>query len=389
MKPADMEDGQTQGKDNRDVQSILDSLDADLPEQEPTRKDKYKSTNERKQDDEKDILGFLDELTAPRPSSQLDKKSQSAAPQTDAAQETDGFRELESARPVAVSVEQHRTSEIGVTDPRGVDGENGGWLGSFWNTASTTLKQTQEKGRHFAQTFQESAEGQYLQSHIKQNLSTITSISSSLINTLAPPIGSHEQLRVHTYHDMVGISDVEHISYVIFERVMSQVEGGELVVQAGKGSARRNSATGKRELNACDGRQYGEKLARATLEKVETSAESEEGGVRRSDIYLAIQPTILSEKQEGSVIDPEKYLAFTIYLLDPRNALEFATLSQALPHEWMDWLDRGKEYLIEWIEEALALGIGVVAQRYVAQRMGLGENKGKEKEGGELARAGI
>lgn len=55
--------------------------------------------------------------------------------------------------------------------------------------------------------------------------------------------------------------------------------------------------------------------------------------------------------------------------------------------------------MAEWLEESLALAIGVVAQRYVARRMGVGERgpgKGKmraeqasvvESGAGEAARA--
>ena len=62
-----------------------------------------------------------------------------------------------------------------------------------------------------------------------------------------------------------------------------------------------------------------------------------------------------------------------------------------------------REWVAEWIEETLTLGVGVVAQRYVARRMGIGEGgvgkgKGKmkvdrgasemvESGGGEAARA--
>ncbi len=60
-----------------------------------------------------------------------------------------------------------------------------------------------------------------------------------------------------------------------------------------------------------------------------------------------------------------------------------------------------REWVSEWVEEALSLVVGVVSQRYVARRMGVGEGgaaKGKlradlgqqalvESGGGEAARA--
>ena len=55
-----------------------------------------------------------------------------------------------------------------------------------------------------------------------------------------------------------------------------------------------------------------------------------------------------------------------------------------------------REWVTEWVEEVLGTGVGVVAQRYVARRMGVGEGgigRGKMREAaiesgaGEAARA--
>jgi hypothetical protein len=34
-----------------------------------------------------------------------------------------------------------------------------------------------------------------------------------------------------------------------------------------------------------------------------------------------------------------------------------------------------RDWVAEWLEESLSLAVGVVAQRYVARRMGVGENE--------------
>ena len=55
-----------------------------------------------------------------------------------------------------------------------------------------------------------------------------------------------------------------------------------------------------------------------------------------------------------------------------------------------------REWVAEWLEEMLSLAVGIIAQRYVARRMGVGEGgigRGKRREeivdsgGGEAARA--
>lgn len=185
---------------------------------------------------------------------------------------------------------------------------------------------------------------------------------------------------------------------------------------------------------------------------------SESNPVRSSDIFLAVQaisheaPEDLfqgpaKEKEETSVAEdkekPDELISFAIYLHDPVHSITFYTLSQSCPAKWIKWLDAPspmtpasptspsqkssffgregedynpnmpdeiaeiiessgvdpREWVAEWVEEVLTLGTGVVAQRYVARRMGVGEGgigRGKARMeevmndgGGEAARAGL
>jgi len=188
---------------------------------------------------------------------------------------------------------------------------------------------------------------------------------------------------------------------------------------------------------------------------------SESNPVRSSDIFLAVQaiahddPQELfqgpaKEKEQGSVVEddetPDELISFAIYLHDPVHNITFYTLSQSVPSKWIKWLDapasmtpgspispaqekKGglfggddeqhlnpilpeeiadiiasggvdpREWVAEWVEEILGISTGVVAQRYVAKRMGVGEGgigRGKarmeevvEDGGGEAARAGL
>lgn len=185
--------------------------------------------------------------------------------------------------------------------------------------------------------------------------------------------------------------------------------------------------------------------------KQATEVLSESNPVRSSDIFLAIQaishsaPTDLfgeplatpKSDSEGAVepkTAPETLISFAVYLHDPVHGITFSTLTQTVPEKWIDWLDASshflssspstaadqasipshanlpddiaeivesggvdpREWVAEWVEEILALGVGVVAQRYVARRMGVGEGgigRGKARQqalesgGGEAARA--
>lgn len=323
---------------------------------------------------------------------------------------------------------------------------------------------------------------------------------TSLIHTLAPPISSHERLQIHITHDLSGYPSLDPMIYSVFSRVMSQVEGGDLlVIQRGQESSpRRGSEFGfpsstagwhdgpwwrtvtpgnPRNISAVRGSVEGTKLARASAEAYATEYFSSRGGVeeaakqatavlsesnpvRNSDIFLALQAVSQTASQdlfragptapeksktdegEGGVVEvaaaDDEELAFAIYLHDPVHGIAFHTISQTIPQKWIDWLDAAvpdpavvdgesegdnnrnvprvtvpeaiaeiiesggvdpREWVAEWLEESLSLSVGVVAQRYVARRMGVGEGgfgKGKmraekvstvDSGAGEAARA--
>lgn len=299
---------------------------------------------------------------------------------------------------------------------------------------------------------------------------------TNILHTLAPPISSHERLQIHITQDFVGYPALDPLIYNTFSRVMTQVEGGDLlVIQRGyetsaaseyissgwsDGPWWRQPTYKARNLGAVKGLLEGTKLSRASAEayateyfasrggleeaaKKATEVLSESNPVRSSDIFLAIQaishavPTDLfgehpAPKSDSGAVEPEvaaeTEISFAIYLHDPVHGIDFSTLTQPVPEKWITWLDASPQYLsthdpegpapanlpddiaeivdsggfdprewaAEWLEEVLALGVGIVAQRYVARRMGVGEGgigKGKARQqalesgGGEAARA--
>lgn len=185
---------------------------------------------------------------------------------------------------------------------------------------------------------------------------------------------------------------------------------------------------------------------------------SESNPVRTSDLFLSVQAIVTGgdnglfagssasekEKETSPVKEEEnseddETVCFAIYILDPVHEIQYSGVSQAIPAKWVRWLDAPpssatpltpasgdqdypedsfdrnvpeeireivegggvdpREWVAEWVEEVISLSVGVVAQRYVARRMGVGEGgigKGKQKvedileEGGsEAARAGL
>ena len=177
---------------------------------------------------------------------------------------------------------------------------------------------------------------------------------------------------------------------------------------------------------------------------------SESNPVRSSDLFLAVQAIVADEdktlfagtasaekeKETSDVLeedDADELVCFAVFIFDPVHEISYSAVSQAIPAKWVRWLDTPspltpasgqdggvpdvervpeeirdiiesggvdpREWVAEWVEEALSLSVGVVAQRYVARRMGVGEGgigKGKrrmeevvQEGGGEIARAGV
>ena len=207
------------------------------------------------------------------------------------------------------------------------------------------------------------------------------------------------------------------------------------------------SGSSNRSLGLVGGLVEGTKLAKASAEgyasdyysarggieaaaKTATEVLSESNPVRSSDIFLSFQA--IRHEQDGALFggtptstesgsheektakegsgEKEELVSFAIYLHDPIHGITFSTTSQPLPSQWTSWLstsgDSGssdlpaeiativhtggvdpREWVAEWLEETLTLGVGVVAQRYVARRMGVGvtgQNTGEAAlEGGQ------
>ncbi|KAF2198852.1 hypothetical protein GQ43DRAFT_377660 [Delitschia confertaspora ATCC 74209] len=368
----------------------------------------------------------------------------------------------------------------------------GGWwggIGGLLSTATATANAAREKAEAAYKEIQKNEEAHRWAEQVRGNVGALRGLGDELrsralptftniIHTLAPPISQHERLQIHITHDLVGYPSLDPIIYQTFSTVMSQVEGGDLlVIQRGSESTqRRGSEAGytggsagwndgpwwrhpdKRDLSLVKGLVEGTKLVRVSAESYATDFFASRGGVeeaakqatqdlsetnpvRSSDIFLSIQAVSYTSPadlfgssgpadaaQTGGVEEPkdtEELVVFAVYLHDPIHGISFKTVSQSIPLKWVEWLDApvppvdesGEQYLpaeiqeiiqtggvdprewvADWMAETIGLSVGVVAQRYVARRMGVGEGglgRGKGREavveagGGEAARAGI
>jgi hypothetical protein len=262
------------------------------------------------------------------------------------------------------------------------------------------------------------------------------------------------------YQTFAGVmAQVEGGDLMVIQRGSESTQRGSLDGYRGGGGGWNDGPwwrhTDKRDLSVVKGLVEGTKLARVSAEsyaneffgarggveeaaKQATEVLSETNPVRSSDIFIAIQAIsypvqdelfATSSSEEKSDIeeqkDDEEQVAFAIYLHDPIHGISFKAVSQSFPSKWVDWLDAPanteaageeaqlpqeiyeiiesggvdpREWVSEWMEETINLSVGIVAQRYVARRMGVGEGglgRGKAREavvdagGGEAARAGI
>ncbi|OJD11395.1 hypothetical protein AJ78_07830 [Emergomyces pasteurianus Ep9510] len=460
---------------------------------------------------EQDLLAELQDLASQRPTTPRTSSTSNRSPKLASTatpppgrlsdDKTASRKSLDSSRAYHTSMTPPETtsSEAGDTPTSEEAGKSGGggWWGGIFATASAAVKQAEAAVKEIKQN----EEAQKWAHQVKGNVGALRGLGgelrtlaiptfTSLLHTLAPPISTHERLQIHITHDLSGYPSLDPLIYSVFSRVMSQVEGGDLlVVQRGREAAPRRGSdshvgqistagwndgpwwrtvsVGKpRSISAIKGAVVGTKLARASAEAyaaeyfsarggVEEAAKqaseilSESNPVRSSDIFLAIQaisqptppelfqagPSGDAEKPAQSIVevtdDVEEEVFFALYLHDPIHSIAFHAVTQPVPQKWIDWLDAPtpdhyadnpndvvhstipeaiaeiiesggvdpREWVAEWIEEALTLGVGVVAQRYVARRMGVGEGgvgRGKmkaeqatavESGAGEAARA--
>ncbi|KAG5364413.1 Maintenance of telomere capping protein 1 [Yarrowia sp. E02] len=397
-----------------DVLSMLDSLESEAKSDKTSKpksdkKDTAASSSSDKKSavkDDDDILGFLDSLA----------KNPKATPATKAGIEKvksevqSGNMSIEDAvksvkeepKEAEDDSEVDHAASAAPVDAGAAIGAALSWWNrnkeGIWDTASAAVKQAEAKVKELQElTNQEVEAAERGESKPAITVAGLTemlkkqSLFSTVLDTIAPPISRHEQLKIHVFHDLVGYPAIDTIVYNVFSKVMQQVEGGgelKLVVQKGKERHRRGSdASVTRDLNIFAGTaQQAEKLAMATLEEYtkkdakpepspeddpEVSIPEEEPTIRVSSIFVSIQP----------FVDENKF-QFAVRVADPDHDFGTTINSQSFPSQWAQWLDEKenphadkgvdtRDWVVDWIEEGLGLTIGVGAQEYVMSRMGI------------------
>lgn len=191
---------------------------------------------------------------------------------------------------------------------------------------------------------------------------------------------------------------------------MEQVENGDLIVtraSAPSPSPATSSTFNEdaRDLGTVDGFDAAVKLAQANLDDIiksrqapaPTADSTNQIPVSYSYVYLRVQPffssytipptsTEATEHSDAHIGGEKKQLQFLLYLSDPSHGLTHTTLTQSVPAAWVEEsVPTNQESAestksmwdtYEWVEdlvaEALRVGVEVVGQEYVVNRMGWG-----------------
>ncbi|QRV86596.1 maintenance of telomere capping protein 1 [Ceratobasidium sp. AG-Ba] len=289
-----------------------------------------------------------------------------------------------------------------------------GW-GSVWTSASAALQQArtvvEEQAKNLppiptaaaARTEQARKWSEGMMDYIKttqfdkisQDLKNVSlSTLHEIMNAVAPPISEHEVIQVWLSHDMEGYEGIESLVYRSLAKIMEQVEGGDLIVNRGNESRPKEGLT-ERDLNAVHSYDEAIKLAEAEIAELVKARAAQapekpksptlQNPTTYSTVYIRVQPFFSpslptkipslpgAESTESPVpAEPraeQQQLQFLLYLVDPLHQLAHATVTQGVAAGWLGLWD-AHDWVESTVVEVLRVGVEVMGQHYVADRMG-------------------
>ncbi|WWC73210.1 uncharacterized protein I206_107176 [Kwoniella pini CBS 10737] len=312
---------------------------------------------------------------------------------------------------------------------------SGGWgVSSFWSSATNALQQAQKVAdEQYKKVRQEGVQGVTHQlenlgvkgvnvpnvdlnklrkgaeerlggivkgvdlEKLRQDLvNTTTSTLTSILDTVAPPISAHETLELWLTHPMLGYSGVEGVIYRAWVRILEQTESGELIIVWSpplngneKAENEEDDVEGEgRSINPVEGWDKAWEKSKVEIESVKKREEENPKGrivapnpqvpVTTVPIFLHLQPLLAPLPYPEPPIhtsttesQPPKHLFFLLTLHDSSHSLSFTTVTQPSPSDWMEVEYEKSEWVEERLVEILRTSVEVIAQDYVATRMGL------------------
>lgn len=83
------------------------------------------------------------------------------------------------------------------------------------------------------------------------------------------------------------------------------------------------------------------------------------------------QPPLHMSKTTPAQGEPPKQLYFIVTLQDPVNDIQFTTVSQPAPADWLEVEYERSDWVEERLVDVIRASVEVLAQDYVSTRMGL------------------
>lgn len=209
-------------------------------------------------------------------------------------------------------------------------------------------------------------------------------MTTTLLETVAPPISEHELVEVWLAYDMVGYTGLEALVYRAFARVMEHTESGQVVVRNAYGEEKKPADPTHRDLNMCDSVLNGTKLAKANIDHLvkqhfhpNSSQEKKETFIPQSGavpiiqcpVFMAIQPVKMVMEPVDEEDKETAQLSFIIIMVDPTHNLKFKTYSQSLPLSWLEIPYEENEWVEDKMVDIIRMSVTSIAQDYVWTRM--------------------
>ncbi|KAI8355105.1 maintenance of telomere capping protein 1 [Choanephora cucurbitarum] len=321
-----------------EAEKFLESLN--LPDAQVAEEETENKT------DPNDIMSFLDEISNYPPTEEKEPEKEP---------------EKEQEQPKTTTESQSWTS----------------WGNSFWNQASAAVKTTTDQlNRSVVNT---DTATKLLESRVKtlQNLvnkenieklgTGLKQLTTTFLETVAPPISEHELVEVYLTYEMEGYTGLEALVYRAFARVMEHTESGQVTVHQ---TVKQEGE--QRQLKMAKSVKEGLEAAEASLTKLmqEPVKESNEvylpqtgaTPIIQSPIYMALQAAQMS-------ITEDAQLVFVLVIMDPKHQLKFKTYSQSIPLQWLDIPLEENEWVDDKMIEVLRMAVTTIAQDYVYTRM--------------------
>ncbi|ORX39066.1 maintenance of telomere capping protein 1 [Kockovaella imperatae] len=368
---------------------------------------------EAENDEANEALAFLQAqintkrapLSAPKPSA-----PRAATPQSSSAT---------AAAPSSSSSATLASAPVNVPTASAASGASSGWGSSWWSSATSALQNAQKiadegykrvrtegvagvseqlKGVDLNKLRQGAEErlggivkGVDLEKLREDLLKHTSSTLTTILDTVAPPIAAHETLELWLAHPMSGYAGVEGVVYRAWTKILEQTESGELIVMWSAEDPAQEDM--ERNMNPVEGFETGWKRQNEQIVKVREREEENPQGRARANpsvpvttvpIFLHLQPVLAplsipeppillsqSKSEPGSAPTPPKHLYFLMTLQDPSHSLRFTTVSQPAPADWLDVEYEKSDWVEERLVEVLRNGVEIIAQDYVATRMGM------------------